>query len=100
MKADTPTDQNAAPAASGPPLLSIDAAIFKEVKVSLRARLGETSLSVEELLALKPGAVVTLDTRLNDLVELRLNENLVARGEIVAVDDRYGIRIVEIANIA
>ena len=85
---------------AGPQLLSIDSAIFKDVRVSLRARLGETSLSVEDLLSLKAGSVVTLDTRLNDLVELRLNDNLVARGEIVAIDDKYGIRIVEIAQIS
>ena len=86
----------AGPAAKGPPLVSLDSAIFRDVKVTLEAKLGEVTLSVEELLALKSGEVVKLDARLNDLVELRLNKGLVARGEIVAVEDQFGVRIVEI----
>jgi flagellar motor switch protein FliN/FliY len=78
--------------------LTIDPAIFKDVRVSLRAKLGEAELSVEELLALKSGSTVKLDVKMNDLVELRLNDALVARGEIVAVDDNFGVRIVEIAQ--
>lgn len=86
--------------AGGAPLLSLDSAIFKNVRVALEAQLGETSLSVEELLALKAGSVVTLDLKLDALVELTLNNSVVARGEIVAVGDNFGIRIVEIAQIS
>lgn len=85
------------PAASGPPLLSLDSAVFSGVNVQLDARLGSASLTVEALLALRAGAVLTLDSQLNSLVELHLNGALVGRGEIVAVDDRFGVRIVEIA---
>ena len=82
------------------PLVPIDSAIFKDVNVAVQAKLGLATLSVEDLLALKTGSVVKLDVRLNDLIELRLNQSLVARGEIVAVDDHFGIRIVEIAEVA
>ncbi len=77
--------------------LTIDSALLKDVNVVLQAGLGQTSISIEELLALKPGSVVRLDLMVNDLVELRLNDSLVARGEIVAVDDNFGVRIVELA---
>jgi flagellar motor switch protein FliN/FliY len=87
-------------AATGQQLLSIDSAIFRDVRVVLRARLGEATLSVEELLALKAGSVVTLETALNEPIELRLNDALVARGEIVAVGDSFGVRIVEVAQIS
>lgn len=79
------------------PIVSMDAAIFQDVNVSLLARLGQVTLSVADLLALKSGSVVKLDLKMNDLIELRLNQSLVARGEIVAVDDNFGVRIVEIA---
>jgi len=85
-------------AAAGPSLLSLDSAIFQNVQVRLRASLGELEISVDELLKLKAGSVIELDQQLNDLVELRLNEAVVARGEIVAVGDRFGLRIVEISE--
>jgi flagellar motor switch protein FliN/FliY len=91
---------NAPAAASpqGPPLVPLDAAIFKDVRVQLRARLGEATLTVEDLLALKAGSVVTLDSPLNAPVELRLNASVVARGEIVAVGEHFGLRIVDVAK--
>jgi len=82
------------------PVVSIDAEMFKDVQVGLSARLGQADLSVEELLALKAGSVVKLDLKINDLVELRLQDSLVARGEIVAVGDHFGIRIVEVGRIS
>src|SRR4051812_30007795 len=69
------------------PLLSMDSPLFKDVRVQLDVKLGAAVLSVAELLALKAGSVVKLDLKINDLVELHLNESLVARGEIVAVGD-------------
>jgi flagellar motor switch protein FliN/FliY len=72
--------------------------LLRGVRVSLEARLGQASMTVEDMMALKPGSVVTLQTSLADHVELYLNDTLVARGEIVAVGDKYGVRIAEIAS--
>jgi flagellar motor switch protein FliN len=80
-----------------PPLLSLDSALFKEVQVDLKAKLGAARLSVEELLALKAGSIVRLDAKMNDPIELRLNDTVVACGEIVAVGDHFAVRIVEVA---
>jgi flagellar motor switch protein FliN/FliY len=71
--------------------------LLKDVPVTLQARLGEISMSVEELLGLTAGAVLTLDLQLNEPIGLYLNQTLVARGEIVAVNDRFGIRITDVA---
>jgi flagellar motor switch protein FliN/FliY len=79
---------------------AINSDLLRGVRVSLEVRLGEAPMTVDEMLALKAGAIVTLDTGLADNVELYLNGNLVARGEIVAVGDKYGVRIVEIAPSA
>ena len=86
------------PAPEGEPLISLDSALFSGVDVRLDAQLGSLTMTVEELLRLKAGEVVTLDSRLNDLVELQINGARVARGEIVAVNDSFGVRIVEISD--
>jgi flagellar motor switch protein FliN/FliY len=81
-------------------LIPIDSEVFRGVQIALQAKLGRADLSVTDLLALQEGSVVKLDTTMNDLVELKLNGSLIARGEIVAVDDHFGVRIVEIAQIS
>jgi flagellar motor switch protein FliN/FliY len=78
-------------------LAPINGDLLRGVRVLLEARLGEASMTVEDMLALKADSVVTLETGLADHVELYLNDALVARGEIVAVGEKFGIRIVEIA---
>jgi flagellar motor switch protein FliN/FliY len=82
----------------GQPLLSIDSALLKDVRVVLQASLGELTLSVGELLALKGGSVLKLDTSMSEAIEIRLNDAVVAWGEIVAVDDNFAVRIIEIAQ--
>jgi len=84
----------------GKPLLFIDSTVFKEVQVPLQAKLGQATMTVADLLALKSGSVVKLNTQMNALIELRLNGSIVARGEIVSVDDNFGVRIVDVAEIS
>jgi flagellar motor switch protein FliN len=78
-------------------LAPINGELLKGVKVAIEVRLGEAAMTVEEMMALKSGSVVSLSTGLADHVELLLNGTFIARGEIVAVGDKYGVRIVEIA---
>lgn len=85
--------------ATGPPLVSLDAAIFREVRVALKVTLGEVSMTVDELLALSSGTTLKLDRQLNEPVELHLNGALVGRGQIVAVDDNFAIRLTEVAPV-
>jgi flagellar motor switch protein FliN/FliY len=80
-------------------LLSIESPILKDVQVRLRAKLGQAEMSLQDLLALKAGSVVKLDLKMNEPIELRLNDAVVAYGEIVAVDDNFGVRILEIAKL-
>ena len=92
--------QSASPPAAAPGLSPLGAAVFNDIQVELDASLGRAVLSVETLTGLAAGSVVTLQAKINDLVELRLNGAVVARGEIVAVDDHFAVRIVEIAAVA
>ncbi|HJT42301.1 MAG TPA: FliM/FliN family flagellar motor switch protein [Rhizomicrobium sp.] len=76
--------------------ISLD--LIAGVQVALDARLGESRMTVETLMGLKAGAIVTLETGLADHVDLYLNSILIARGEIVAVAGKYGVRIVELPS--
>lgn len=76
----------------------INVALLGDVEVVLEARLGETQLTVGELTSLEPGSLLTLDRSLADHADIYLNGKIVARGEIVAVDKNFGVRITEIAQ--
>lgn len=79
-------------------LAPIDERLVRDVPVSVEARLGSAQMTIEQLMALKAGAIVTLDTGLADHVDIHLNGACIARGEIVAVGESYGVRIVEVAS--
>ncbi|KQN21417.1 hypothetical protein ASE86_14420 [Sphingomonas sp. Leaf33] len=76
----------------------VSAKLIDTVEVSLEAYLGGTRMSVGALTALEPGAVIALDAALNREVELRLNGVAVARGELVAVGESFGVRLAEIVE--
>lgn len=85
--------------ATGGSLVPIDNELLRGVKVTIDAVLGRGEMTADMMMSLKPGSVVTLDASLADQVELFLGESLVARGEIVAVGDHYGVRIVDVAAV-
>ncbi len=75
-----------------------DPRLLHDVPVTLEVVLGEARLDVKSLFESKVGTLLTLQRALGEPVEVRLNRRLVARGELVAVGDRYGVRITEIAE--
>ena len=74
--------------------------LLLDVTVPLTVELGQTSMKIEEVLKLSPGAVIELDTHADEPIELKVNGKLIARGEIVVVEDFFGIRICEIVTVA
>lgn len=74
----------------------LDPEVLGDVRIDLAATLGRCSLTMQKLASMESGEVVTLDTPLNGIVDLSLNGRRVARGEIVAVGDRFGVRVSEI----
>lgn len=70
--------------------------IILDVPVSLTVELGSCQLPMREVLQLSPGSVVQLDKTAGTPVELRVNHKLVARGEVVVIEERLGIRITEL----
>ena len=67
-----------------------------DVPVSLSVELGSTQLPMKDVLELGEGSVITLDKEADAPVELFINGRLIARGEVVVVEDRFGIKITEL----
>lgn len=78
----------------GPLLNSVD--VLKDVPLRVTVELGRTRMLVRELLALRVGAVVELDRTAGGPVDVLVNGVLIARGEVVVVDERFGVRVTEI----
>lgn len=74
---------------------SSDLGRLVDVAVEVSVELGRTRVTLGEAMALGPGAVIALDRTAGQPVDLRVNGELVARGEVVVVDDVYGLRITE-----
>jgi flagellar motor switch protein FliN/FliY len=72
-------------------------AMIRHVQVALSAQIGTVDMSVDRLFGLKPGDEVLLNEALEAPVTLLLNGQPVARAELVAIDDHFGVRILEIA---
>ena len=85
-----------AEASAGAPFLRRQLDLIRGVKVKVSVTLGGAELSVGRLFDLKSGEVVTLDRRVNELLDLTIDGKLVGRGELVAVGDNLGLRLVEI----
>lgn len=74
--------------------------LLLDVEIPISVEVGRTQMSLDEVLRLVPGSVIALDKRAEDPVDLRVNGKLVARGEVVLVDDTYGLRITQIVDAA
>jgi flagellar motor switch protein FliN/FliY len=70
-------------------------AVF-DVPVQVSAVLGRARMDVGELLKLGPGAVLELDRRVGEAIDIYVNNRLVARGEVVLVEDKLGVTMTEI----
>jgi flagellar motor switch protein FliN/FliY len=70
-------------------------AVF-DVPVSISAVLGRASMSVAQLLKLAQGSVLELDRKVGEAIDIYVNNRLVARGEVVIVDERLGVTMTEI----
>ncbi|APL95279.1 hypothetical protein Sj15T_23190 [Sphingobium sp. TA15] len=71
--------------------------LLADIPVRMSVEVGSTSLRLAEVMDLSEGSVVELDRQADDLLDIMVNGALIAKGEVVTVNGRYGIRIVEIA---
>ena len=67
-----------------------------DIPVQVSAVLGKTTMQVSQLLKLGRGAVIELDRKVGEAIDIYVNNRLVARGEVVIVEDRLGVTMTEI----
>ena len=76
--------------------LSLDSDLLRNIPVTISVEVGRTSLPIKALMQLTQGSVVELDRLAGEALDLLVNNTLVAQGEIVLVNERYGIRLTQI----
>ena len=74
--------------------------LLLDVEMDVTAELGRTRMTVRSLLDLEPGAIVELDRMAGSPVDLLVNGRLIARGEVVVVDEEFALRVTEIVASA
>lgn len=74
--------------------------ILMDVPVGLTVELGSCQLPMRDVLQLNIGSVVQLDKVADAPVEMHVNQKLVARGEVVVVENRFGIKITELVGVS
>ncbi|HEY0287239.1 MAG TPA: flagellar motor switch protein FliN [Pseudomonas sp.] len=70
--------------------------MIMDIPVKLSVELGRTRITIKQLLELAQGSVLALDGLAGEPMDILINSYLIAQGEVVVVDDKYGIRITEI----
>lgn len=87
-----------APSPKGVALGNLD--LLLDVKMPLAVELGRTRMLIRDILELGPGSVIELDKAAGEPVDLLVNGKLIARGEVVVIDESFGLRITEIVGSA
>lgn len=75
-----------------------DLALVLDVPVQVAVEIGRTTMTIGEILAVTPGTVVTLNRLAGEPVDLLVNGRLIARGEVVAVDEEFGLRVTDVVS--
>jgi flagellar motor switch protein FliN/FliY len=92
----SPVEFEEARAESGEDSFALD--LLLDVSLPVRVELGRTTLSVEQLLDFGPGSVVELDKMAGEPAELYIRDTFFARGEVVVVDNNFGLRITDLSE--
>jgi flagellar motor switch protein FliN/FliY len=75
-----------------------DLSLVLDVPVELAVEVGRTTMTIRETLAIMPGSIISLDRMAGEPVDLLVNGRRIARGEVVAVDEEFGLRITEVIS--
>jgi flagellar motor switch protein FliN/FliY len=88
MSEETSSDNHGA---EGKPL-----GFLMDVRLQVSVELGRRRVAIRELLALSQGSILELDKVAGEPLDIRVNDHLIARGEAVVVNDKFGVRLTEI----
>ena len=72
--------------------------MLMDVVLDVSIELGRASMTIKEILALGVGSVVELDKMVGDPVDILVNDKLIAKGEVVVVDENFGVRITSVVT--
>jgi len=84
------------PGPPGKPEANMD--LLRDVNVNVKVELGRARLYVQDILRLAPGSVVPLESLTGDPLDLYVNDRLVARGEVLVINENFAIRITEVIS--
>ena len=93
-----PSPAGHAPSAAGPRSGRRSLDVLANVEMTVTVELGRTRMPVRQLLSLSAGSVIELNRSANTPVDVFVNGTLFARGEVVVIDDEFGVRITDIVE--
>ena len=93
-----PFEATVAPGPAPAPHAELDR--LRDVPVDLAVEIGRTTMTIGETLALGPGSIITLNRLAGEPVDLLVNGKPIARGEVVVIDEEFGLRITEVVSAA
>ena len=74
--------------------------LLLDVPIPITVEVGRAQMTLDKILEIGPGSIISLDKKAEEPIDLRVNGKLVARGEVVMVDDSYGLRVTQILDKA
>ena len=93
---ETTTAGPAAEHSAAQPVSAEELSRLHDVPVELAVEVGRTKMTIREALALGPGSIVTLNKLAGEPVDLLVNGKPIARGEVVVIDEEFGLRVTEV----
>ena len=102
IAAETPSSSAAPKSASSQSSIEqqLDVTLLKSVPVTISVEVGRSMLKISDLLRLTQGSVVELDRIAGEPLDLLVHNTVIAQGEVVLVNDRYGIRLTRVVTAA
>jgi len=94
-----PEDDDSLPEVGRPPTNAKELEAVYDIPVQVSAVLGKANMQVSQLLKLGRGAIVELDRKVGEAIDIYVNNRLVARGEVVVVEDHLGVTMTEIIKV-
>ena len=93
-----PDELEASPGKSAPTGADVNLNLVLDVPVNISLRVGSTDISIRDLVGLVEGSVVALDQNASEPMDVLVNGMLIAHGEIVVVDDKFGVRLTDVVS--
>ena len=94
----SPDELEAKPAATAAKGADVNLNLVLDVPVNVSLRVGSTDISIRDLVALVEGSVIALDQDATEPMDVLVNGMLIAHGEIVVVDDKFGVRLTDVVS--